>query len=368
MPELAGRPGGSKDKPAVFDDRAADTGVHVQVQERTGAHRSAATRFGDGGKAGVVADQKGPVVQLARPENAEIDVLPSEVRRLGEVVVDHCAGDGDRGYPDTAAVAPPDRPQCLSQLAHDLVGVPSVCSLGLGYLGPAKLCHGELPGLMPDGGGDHEGPSWMGVQGRRGPAAPTGRGCRSFGDKVEGNETGHRFGDETARHGRLTSYGNALDTRSLVDGPDDRNSPRGPPHFSHHPVGRHFTRLPSITCEVRAICHQTVRRRIAGFDKLWSLKSRLEIPLAHVRGATADPGVAHDRGGWRGPGTYVPGVLTAGTFHQDGDRVFWDVHDPAQAIIVELDDERYQRLVVQVDDPKSTAETINRAVDATAHG
>ena len=48
--------------------------------------------------------------------------------------------------------------------------------------------------------------------------------------------------------------------------------------------------------------------------------------------------------------------------------MFWDVHDPAQAIIVELDDERYQRLVVQVDDPKSTAETINRAVDATAHG
>lgn len=107
---------------------------------------------------------------------------------------------------------------------------------------------------------------------------------------------------------------------------------------------------------------------ISGLDKLWSLKSRLEIPLAHVRGATADPGVAHYRGGWRGPGTYVPGALTAGTFHQDGDRVFWDVHDPAQAIVIELDDERYQRLVVQVDDPKSTAETINRAVDTTPHG
>ena len=31
---------------------------------------------------------------------------------------------------------------------------------------------------------------------------------------------------------------------------------------------------------------------IEGMDKLWSLKSRLVIPLANVRGATADPGIA----------------------------------------------------------------------------
>ncbi|HYA43982.1 MAG TPA: hypothetical protein VED59_00125 [Acidimicrobiales bacterium] len=116
------------------------------------------------------------------------------------------------------------------------------------------------------------------------------------------------------------------------------------------------------------ITDRTMTVEISGFDKLWSLKSRLEIPLAHVRGATADPGVARYRGGWRGPGTYVPGVLTAGTFHQDGDRVFWDVHDPTKAIVIELDDERYQRLVVQVDDPRTMAETINRALTAPATG
>jgi len=30
---------------------------------------------------------------------------------------------------------------------------------------------------------------------------------------------------------------------------------------------------------------------VHGFDKVWTLKSRLTIPLAHVRGATADPRV-----------------------------------------------------------------------------
>ncbi|MEU7854512.1 hypothetical protein [Nonomuraea sp. NPDC049141] len=30
---------------------------------------------------------------------------------------------------------------------------------------------------------------------------------------------------------------------------------------------------------------------IEGLDKLWALKSRLTIPLANIRGATADPGM-----------------------------------------------------------------------------
>jgi len=29
----------------------------------------------------------------------------------------------------------------------------------------------------------------------------------------------------------------------------------------------------------------------------------------------------------------VPGVITAGTFYQDGKRVFWDVHHPEKAIV-----------------------------------
>jgi hypothetical protein len=56
-----------------------------------------------------------------------------------------------------------------------------------------------------------------------------------------------------------------------------------------------------------------------GLDKLWALKSKLTIPLAHVRGATVDPGILGEPKGVRAPGTHVPGVITAGTFHQDGE-------------------------------------------------
>jgi hypothetical protein len=59
---------------------------------------------------------------------------------------------------------------------------------------------------------------------------------------------------------------------------------------------------------------------IEGLDKLWALKSRLVIPLANVRGATADPGIIGEPKGLRGPGTRVPGVITAGTSTSTGRR------------------------------------------------
>src|SRR6266702_1642918 len=76
--------------------------------------------------------------------------------------------------------------------------------------------------------------------------------------------------------------------------------------------------------------------QIQGLDRLWTFKSRLEIPLAHVTGAEANPEVVRGRKGWRGPGAHVPGVIVAGTFHHQGDRVFWDVHDAAKAVVIHL--------------------------------
>ncbi|HMI58911.1 MAG TPA: hypothetical protein VK511_12735, partial [Gemmatimonadaceae bacterium] len=50
---------------------------------------------------------------------------------------------------------------------------------------------------------------------------------------------------------------------------------------------------------------------VEGIDKLWALRSRLEIPLAHIKSVVADPTVA--RGWYHGIrllGTNVPGILT----------------------------------------------------------
>ncbi|MEU7324051.1 hypothetical protein ABZ682_26390 [Streptomyces griseoviridis] len=99
-----------------------------------------------------------------------------------------------------------------------------------------------------------------------------------------------------------------------------------------------------------------------GLDKLWAFKGSLTVPLANVRGATADPGIAAEPKGIRAPGSHLPGVIIAGTFHQDGDKVFWDVRDPSKAIVVELADEEYTRLILQVDDPRATVALVENAL------
>ena len=91
--------------------------------------------------------------------------------------------------------------------------------------------------------------------------------------------------------------------------------------------------------------------QVKGLHKLWALKSRLEIPTAHIRGAKKDPDAVRGWKGWRAPGTYVPGLITAGTFHLEGRRIFWDVCNPKNVIVVDLDDESYNQLVIEVADP-----------------
>ena len=94
-------------------------------------------------------------------------------------------------------------------------------------------------------------------------------------------------------------------------------------------------------------------------DQVFALKSTLEIPLEHVAGVRADPEVA--RGWWHGvrmPGTQIPGILTAGTFYQHGQRIFWDVHNPDNTIVIELHDERYNELIVEVADPAAAVSEI----------
>ena len=99
-----------------------------------------------------------------------------------------------------------------------------------------------------------------------------------------------------------------------------------------------------------------------GMDRFWSLRRRIAVPLAHVRGATADPGVVREPAGTRAPGTYVPRFITAGTFYRDGEWVFWNVRGSRDPVVIELADERYARLVLGVDDARATAEQVERAL------
>ncbi len=100
-----------------------------------------------------------------------------------------------------------------------------------------------------------------------------------------------------------------------------------------------------------------------GADKLWSLRSHIDIPLQNVRSIRRDPDrVGQWWSGLKAPGTRIPGVIKAGTFHKDGESVFFDVHNPANTVIVELQDERYSELVLEVDDPERVVTAVRAAL------
>jgi hypothetical protein len=104
----------------------------------------------------------------------------------------------------------------------------------------------------------------------------------------------------------------------------------------------------------------TVVFNVKGSHKVWALKSRLEIPIAHVRAARRDAGAVKGWKGWRAPGTSVPGFLTAGTFYLDGKRIFWDVANPEGAVVIDLDDETFSQLVIEVQDPDGVVAMLSR--------
>jgi hypothetical protein len=92
-------------------------------------------------------------------------------------------------------------------------------------------------------------------------------------------------------------------------------------------------------------------------DDFWAMRSQLEIPLAHVRGATV--ACATD--------TPLPreaaAVLCTGCIVEHAGSLFWGAHDPERTVVITLAHARYQRLVIAVDDPDRVVARINRCLD-----
>lgn len=102
---------------------------------------------------------------------------------------------------------------------------------------------------------------------------------------------------------------------------------------------------------------------VEGMDKLWALRSRLSVPIEHVKAARIDEDAA--KGWWHGVrlgGADLPGVITAGTFYRKGRLVFYDTHKPEHTIVVDLDHENYDQFILQVRDPAGAVKTITDAL------
>lgn len=102
--------------------------------------------------------------------------------------------------------------------------------------------------------------------------------------------------------------------------------------------------------------------RPVGLVRLWALSSGIDVPMTSV----VDVGVSPRKGlvkGFRAPGTYLPGVMTAGTFRSRGERDLWMAGRAESVLVIELHGERYRHVIVQVEDPEAATEALRAAMN-----
>jgi hypothetical protein len=97
--------------------------------------------------------------------------------------------------------------------------------------------------------------------------------------------------------------------------------------------------------------------------KLWAIRSRVEVPLSHIKRVYVDPNPAMGWfDGFKVAGADLPHVFRAGTFWLHGEWAFFDVRHPENTIVVELENEHYAKLIVEVADPAATVQMLERSL------
>lgn len=99
---------------------------------------------------------------------------------------------------------------------------------------------------------------------------------------------------------------------------------------------------------------------VQGLHKLWAFRSQLTIPVENVIKAYPNEKSLNWLMGLRMPGTHIPGLITAGTYYVNSGTIFCDVSDHKKSIVVELQDEFYKRLIVEVEDPQSAIDLLTK--------
>jgi len=122
------------------------------------------------------------------------------------------------------------------------------------------------------------------------------------------------------------------------------------------------------------VAHVTVENgrltvHLDGIAKVLHLKDAISVPVGHVLSVQARPeppmNVLGHIGAMLGAGTHVPGLVKVGTFVGKDGVEFYALRHRSRAIVIELSDERYRRLVFDAPeqfDPHEYAESITAAL------
>lgn len=112
-----------------------------------------------------------------------------------------------------------------------------------------------------------------------------------------------------------------------------------------------------------SISGETLCVEMIGWHRFWSFKRQIEAPIGHVTSIRMGGEEARDwRAGIKLIGARIPGLIKAGIFRTHGEQVFWDVRDPDQTVVIELRDEPFARLIIEVADPRAAIDEVGQAI------
>ena len=98
---------------------------------------------------------------------------------------------------------------------------------------------------------------------------------------------------------------------------------------------------------------------IVGLDKLLAFRGEVRIELSHIQSVEAyHEGLMDFKVATFGIGTIFAGRVQTGTFKEAGEKSFWDVHDVDKTILLTLKDDKYSKVVIEVEDPSEAVKSI----------
>lgn len=101
---------------------------------------------------------------------------------------------------------------------------------------------------------------------------------------------------------------------------------------------------------------------VQGLHKLLAFKGSLTIPLNHISAVERAPEIPRQDIGWKLIGSGIPGLIRAGTYQGKEGMAFWDVSNHEKAIKIDLHDESYACLIVEVEDPDQAIALIRQKI------
>jgi hypothetical protein len=94
-------------------------------------------------------------------------------------------------------------------------------------------------------------------------------------------------------------------------------------------------------------------------ESMFSMRGRIRVPLDAVVRIYADPTVAEEPKGIKAPGTHLPRLFVAGTFHAAGVKTFWNIRRGERCVVVQVRGQKFDRFVIEVDDPAAVVAAVD---------